>query len=125
MGDPGSGVVLLDWFIHRHRLADGGGVIDAFLASVPALVDQDEHAEVLWGYLESDEIDPLPLLRACGRDPDGASEAFGRLLERPDFRWERDGESLLRAHKAAFYESDPQPRVVAFPEELAEAVRRS
>ncbi len=87
----------------------------------PGLAARPEYAEVVLGYLESESVDPLPLLVTCDRQPDGASEVFGRLLGRPGFRWEADGEALLRHHKAEAY-ARQEPRVVAFHDELSEAV---
>jgi len=87
----------------------------------PELLAQPEHADVLRTYLESESIDPLPMLLACGRDPDNASKAIGRLIGQPAFRWEVDGEALLRRYKAASYENR-RPFVIAFHDRLAEAV---
>ena len=45
-------------------------------------------------------------MRVSGVDP-----VFRALLRKPGFRWERDGEALLRARKKAFFDADPMPTV--------------
>ena len=87
----------------------------------PKLLDQPDCADVLRGYLESDSVDPLPLLVACGRHADAASEAIGRLTGQPGFRWEVDGEALLRRYKPESYANN-KPHIIAFHAQLAEAV---
>ncbi len=87
----------------------------------PALLAERRHHDVVRGYLEDAELSPLPLRRLAEQNAIRATEVFRRLLQRPDFTWERDGEALLRHHKAAFYKQPPQPAVRVVGEALAQA----
>ena len=97
--------------LFRAAFADGG-----------AGAEDEEAAEVVFGYLESPTIDPLPFLRVAGEDPAAASWVLGRLLDRPDFDWARDGEDLLRAYKGSWY--PPRPRNSPMSREMLQALAR-
>lgn len=86
----------------------------------PSLAGNTEHAELLRGYLKDDNVTPLPLYRLVAANPDTADEVFRRLLKRPDFTWEKDGEKLLRKHKAAFYAEEQRPSLAVFGSRLLE-----
>jgi hypothetical protein len=57
-------------------------------------------AGVVRAYLEDDSTSPMPLLRCVVAYPRAADAVFARALGRPRFSWARDGEALLRRHKA-------------------------
>jgi len=75
-------------------------------------------------YLEDEDLDPLPLLLLGDRFPEAASSIFATLQGRPGFDWSRDGEALLREHKANHYDR-LLPRVVPLPERHVAAMRRT
>jgi hypothetical protein len=73
--------------------------------------------EVVEGFLESDSIGPQPFLQVARAFPEGVDRVLGEVTGRPDFRWERDGEGLLRVYKATWC---PRPSVAAVPRRLSE-----
>jgi hypothetical protein len=85
----------------------------------PALAAEREHREAVFGYLQDPSISPLPFHRLAERDPERASQVFQRVLKKPRFSWERDGEALLRKHKASFYEHPVLPSVMPLSEQLS------
>ncbi|TDD74234.1 hypothetical protein E1293_29900 [Actinomadura darangshiensis] len=78
----------------------------------PDLIRRRLHREVVSAYLREEGISPVPIRRlAAEAGPDAASSLFRKLLKKPGFSWERDGEPLLRRYKADWYASPPLPRV--------------
>jgi hypothetical protein len=65
--------------------------------------------KVLDGGLES--IAPVVLRRLAEQGPDRAGRVFARLLGKPRFAWQRDGEALLRRYKPGFFDRTPLPGV--------------
>lgn len=88
----------------------------------PALAAEREHREVVLGYLHEPSISPLPFHRLAERDPVRASQVFQRVLKKSRFSWERDGEALLRKHKASYYEHPVLPSVMPMSESLSRAL---
>jgi hypothetical protein len=62
----------------------------------PDLAADREHQRAVLGYLREGSISALPFRRLAEADTARASQLFQRLLKRPGFSWERDGEALLR-----------------------------
>lgn len=91
-------------------LLDFGRVEAAF--ANPELAANRQHRQAVLGYLHEPSISPLPFRRLAERDPERASQLFQRILKRPGFSWERDGEALLQRHKASFFEQSALPGVV-------------
>jgi hypothetical protein len=104
-------------------LANFGLVQEAF--ENPGLDADREHQEAVLGYLKADSISALPFRRLAGADTARASQLFQRLLKEPGFRWERDGEALLRKHKPWCFGAKPQPPVTPLSSELAKALPSS
>lgn len=100
---------------------DFGAFADVF--ANPNLAADRERRQVVRLYLEDDSVSPLPLRRMAERDPERASQVFQRVLQRPRFSWERDGEALLRKHKAWFYEQPQLPTAMPVSDRLARAAR--
>ena len=63
--------------------------------------------------------------RLAEADTARASQLFRRLLNKPSFSWERDGEALLRKHKPWCFGAEPQPPVTPLSSELAGALPSS
>ncbi len=99
--------------------SDFGVVKEAF--ETPELISEERHREAVLEYLESPGIPPLPLRWLADRDPQRASEVFGRALDRPSFSWERDGEALLREYKASYLDRPAHPSIVPLSTPLAQA----
>jgi hypothetical protein len=93
------------------------GIVQAAFAD-PTLMRRRRHRELVQSYLKDDSVSPLVFRRLAAADPDGASQVFQRLLKRPSFRWDRDGEALLRRYKAAHFDTPPLPRVVPISDRL-------
>ena len=85
------------WFLPEYRL-----VRDVF--ADPALIAGRRCRDAVSGYLKSQSIPPIVLRRLAGR-------VFARLLGKPRFTWQRDGEALLRRYKARFLDHAPLPGV--------------
>ena len=64
----------------------------------PALAADKRYADVLRGYLRSESIAPLPLLRLAAAYPDTVDAVFRKILRRRDFTWTEHGEALMRRH---------------------------
>ena len=92
------------WFLPEYRL------IQEVFAD-PALITGRRYREAVSGYLKSQTLPPIALRRLAEQDPDQASRIFARLLGKPRFTWQRDGEALLRRYKAGFFDRTPLPGV--------------
>ena len=86
----------------------------------PALAARRRHREAVLGYLEEPSISPLALRRLAEPDPERASQVFRRVLKRPGFSWERDGEALLRQYKASWFERPVLPSVTPISQALSD-----
>lgn len=82
----------------------------------PALAANREHRQAVLGYLHEPSVSPLPFRRLAERDPEQASQVFRRVLKEPGFSWERDGEMLLRRHKASFFARPMLPSITPVSE---------
>ena len=102
--------------------AEFGLVEEAF--ANPDLLRRRRWRELTLSYIEDDSVEPMVLRRLAERDPDRASVVFRRLLKRPRFDWDRDGEELLREIKPDYYHRAPRPRVSPVSERLAEFAKR-
>jgi hypothetical protein len=96
------------------------------LFSNPKLISRRRYRETLAGYLEDPDAPPELIRRLADRDPGRSSTVFTRFLRRKrGFRWEADGEELLRQHKPSYFDGTLLPRTVVLPEPLSNAYRRS
>jgi hypothetical protein len=86
----------------------------------PALAGDKRYADVLRGYLRSETIAPLPLLRLAAAHPQTVDAVFRKILRKPNFTWAEHGEALLRRRKAWYYEREPRPGVSVIGTRLAE-----
>lgn len=78
----------------------------------PDLVRRRIYRDVVSAYLREEGISPVPIRRLVAEaGPDAAGRVFQKLLKKPRFSWERDGEALLRKYKADWYANPPLPRV--------------
>lgn len=101
--------------------ADYGLLLEIF--ADPALLGDRDNRRLLQEYLDDDEISPLPLRRLAARDPSRASLVYQKVLRRKDFDWVRDGEALMRKHKAWFFELPVLPGVTPLSDRLASVYR--
>lgn len=60
----------------------------------------------------------MPLLRCVRAHPDQADAVFAQALRRPGFSWRRDGDALLRRHKAEFLDQPPNRGISVVSERL-------
>jgi hypothetical protein len=114
--------VIYDEFDGLNEFPDFGMVEAVFVD--PSLLSEDEHAEAVLEYLESDGIIPLPVRRLGNLYPDNATAIFRELLDEPDFVWERDGEALLRDYKPWYDPAEVFPSVSPIPDSLSAYQRR-
>lgn len=100
-------------------LPDFGLLEEAF--ANPDLAARGRHRQVVLAYLKEPGTSPVPLRRLAERAPEQASRVFARLLKRPAFRWERDGDALLRHHQPGSYEQPPLPSIIPLGDTLPRA----
>lgn len=96
------------------------GLVDEVFEDPRLLADRDYRRAVV-GYLNDDSVSPLPFRRMALRDPVKASEVFRRLLKKPNFTWERDGEQLMHHRKASFFAKPMLPHVTPAGRAMLEA----
>jgi hypothetical protein len=104
----------LNYFINFGRLQE--------IFADPSRASHREHRQAVQKYLKDPSVSPLAFRRLAEPDPDKASQVFKRVLKQPNFSWERDGETLLRRHKARFFKQEPLPSVTVVGERLAMAL---
>jgi hypothetical protein len=80
---------------------------------------------VVRAYLEDDSVSAMPLLRCIAAYPQGADAVFARVLGRPRFSWVRDGEALLRRHKARYLDRAAEPGVSIVSDRLRPYLQHS
>lgn len=100
------------------------GRLEALFAD-PALAGDRTYLAVLRGYLRDDSVSTLPIRRLVERHREGADPVFRKLLGKPGFCWDRDGEALLRRRKKEFFDRAPTPSISVVGERLAELLRRN
>ena len=86
----------------------------------PALAADKRHADALRGYLGSETIEPLPLVRLAAAYPDTVDAVFRKILRQRDFTWAEHGEALMRRRKAWYYRREPRPGVSVIGNRLLE-----
>lgn len=101
--------------VEGHAFLINFGVFEETFAN-PALAANREHRQAVLGYLNDPSVSPLPFRRLAERDPERASQVFRRVLKEPGFSWERDGEMLLRSHKASFFARPILPSITPVSE---------
>lgn len=119
LGKASTVGLLFDEVDGLNFLRDFGPVEETFVQ--PALADEPEHREVVLGYLQDASISPGVLRRLADRDPQRATQVFRRVLGRPRLSWDRDGEALLRRHKADYFARPVLPSVTPVSDSLARA----
>lgn len=108
---------------------DGLGFYSDFAAARqafadPSLILRQRYRDVISGYLREEGVSPVPIRRLVAESgPDAASRLFRKLLKKPRFSWERDGEPLLRKYKADWYAQPPFPRVTPASPALSQRFR--
>jgi hypothetical protein len=65
-------------------------------------------------------ISPLAFRRLAEPDPARTTRVFRRVLPRPGFSWERDGEALLRQYKASWFERQALASVTPISQALSD-----
>lgn len=94
------------------------GQISAVYAD-PTLLRQQRHRQQLLDYLRDDSVTPLPFRRLAERHPDTVNTLFAKLLRKPGFDWQRDGETLMRQRKAAYFAAPTLPSITPLGDRLA------
>jgi hypothetical protein len=89
----------------------------------PDLLRRRRYREIVVAYFEDESVDPVPLRRLAARHPDTADAVLRRVLGKPRLCWETDGEAVLRANKATWYEREHLPHVTVMGERLVAALR--
>ncbi|MFI8367506.1 hypothetical protein [Streptomyces sp. NPDC085466] len=95
---------------------DYGMLRDLF--AEPALTGRRRHQDLLRTYLREESITPLPIRRLAAAHPETVDAVFRKLLRKPGFTWNEDGDALLRRRKPWYYESAPRPGVSVIGDRL-------
>ena len=96
---------------------DGLGFYVDYAAARKAFADPDlirrrPYRDIISAYLREDGVSPVPIRRLVAEAGTGAADrVFRKLLKKPAFSWERDGEALLRRYKADWYAEPQLPRM--------------
>ncbi|WP_433566831.1 hypothetical protein ACQP1O_17570 [Nocardia sp. CA-151230] len=98
------------------------GRADALFAD-PVRVGDRTSVAVLRGYLRDDSVSTLPIRRLVERHREKADQVFRKVLGKPGFCWETDGEDLLRRRKKEFFDRTPTPSISVVGARLAELLR--
>jgi hypothetical protein len=76
----------------------------------PALLARRRYRETLTDLLRDPEISPEPLRQLAARDADKTNAMFEKLRKRKrGFRWDTEGEALLRRHKPSYFDGSQLP----------------
>ena len=74
-------------------------------------------------YLDDETIPAYVLARLAAAYPDTVDRLYRLVLRRPEFRWESDGDALLRERKPAWYDTADIPDLMLLPAIAIEAMR--
>lgn len=90
--------------------------LEAFMAPFknPRLLEDEEHREVITGYLESDSISTLPFRKMVERYPESSRQAFAALFANPNWDNDKDFHELMEKHKGAFLKKEWAPTTLPF-----------
>jgi hypothetical protein len=91
----------------------------------PALLSRRRYREALTDLLRDPDTSPEPLRQLAARDQSSANAVFGKLLKRKSFRWDTEGEALLRRHKPGYFDGSQLPRTVPLSKTLSDALQLS
>ncbi|AHH99858.1 hypothetical protein [Kutzneria albida] len=92
----------------------------------PALLSRRRYREALTDLLRDPDTSPEPLRRLAARDVSKANAVFENLLKRKrGFRWDTEGEALLRQHKPGYFDGSQLPRTVPLSKALSDAFQHS
>jgi len=91
----------------------------------PALLSRRRYREALTDLLRDPDTSPEPLRQLAARDQSSANAVFGKLLKRKGFRWDTEGEALLRRHTPGYFDGLQLPRTVPLSKTLSDAFQRS
>lgn len=86
----------------------------------PKLLADKMYADLIRGYLRSEDVTPIPLRRLAEAYPETADEVFRRVTGKKTFTWPEHGENLLRKRKPWWYERELLPQVTIFGDRLLE-----
>lgn len=105
--DEGEGLSL---FAEFGRLRD--------IYADPASLACPQSRDFVMSYLRDPTVSPLALRRLGAQFPTGADAVLSRVLNRPGFSWERDGERLMGRMKPAYADAKPLPKIAPLGERL-------
>lgn len=89
----------------------------------PAALDDEEIREVVLDYLDTPGSSPAILRLLAQHRPSQLDAMMARLLDRPGFGWERDGEALLRERNPSFLQRVILPSQLPMRGELLEGAK--
>jgi hypothetical protein len=90
----------------------------------PGLAADKQYAAALKKYLNDDAIPPFALTRLARAYPKTADDVYRKVLKKPAFTWEKNGDDLLRKSKAPHYGGDVLPALPVLGARLRELAFR-
>lgn len=102
-------------------LEDFGVFLDAL--HNPAKIENQSVRELLMGYLESPGVSPAIFSLVARERPDALCKLLARLLDRPDFDWDRDWEACLREHNPEFFKLPRFPSTIPMNDDLIDGLK--
>ena len=96
------------------------GILEELFADPSQATPGCKHTEALLTYLDSESIYPGPLRRLAAAHPDTVDEVYRRVLKKPSFTWEKQGEPLLRKRKPWYFKEDRLPKTTPTSDYLME-----
>jgi hypothetical protein len=100
-------------------------VYDGLAMAFESEVQTPETLELVRLYAEDPDEPPAALLSCVAEYPDRADAVLAAALERPGFRWSKDGDALLHEFKAAYLDGEPRPAVSVVAERLQPYVEKA
>lgn len=78
----------------------------------PSLLSDEEHKDIVMGYLWSDTISTLPFKIMIERYPENAARVFSDIFNKVDWDNEKDFKLFMKKYKGSFLKRKPVPSVI-------------
>lgn len=109
LGAAGTVGVIHDEDDGLSLFAEFGSLRDIY--ADPARLACPDSRDFVMSYLRDPTVSPVALRRLGAEFPAGADAVLSRVLNRPGFSWERDGERLMGRMKPAYADARPVPKI--------------
>lgn len=83
-----------------------------------SLLINEEHKDIIIGYLRSDTISTLPFKKMVERYPENAARVFSHICNKQDWDNEKDFNNLMKKYKSSFLKRKPVPSFIPVRESI-------